>query len=401
MLLEADEADRYERSFRIEALSAWDEPVIICTADLVLGLIQNNRRSLFSFPSIANGAFVFDEIHQYDEHLFGSLLRFLEAFRGTPILLMTASLPTSRRSAIQKILEKAERKLEIIEGPSDLEEIKRYELAGPVKEPPWGELSTNLRKDGKVLWVANTVNRCIEFARQAREKGLEPLLYHSRYRYGDRVQRHNAVVQAFKESGKTLAVTTQVCEVSLDLSADLLVTDLAPIPALIQRMGRLNRRVTPDNPGVPKRVLILDVDKSLPYPQEEFILDGIRKWVADLSGAPISQADLARSFQEFSRNQLPSINSIKSAWLDGGPLSEPLPLREATAQIPVLRQEDASLCMSNNKPILKEITRYSIPMPLGQVAKEFGQWRRLGFAFVAPEGRIDYSEEWGAKWAKK
>ncbi len=39
-----------------------------------------------------------------------------------------------------------------------------------------------------------------------------------------------------------LAVTTQVAEMSLDISADLLVTDLAPVPALIQRLGRLNRR---------------------------------------------------------------------------------------------------------------------------------------------------------------
>ena len=43
-------------------------------------------------------------------------------------------------------------------------------------------------------------------------------------------------------------VCSQVAEMSLDLSADLLVTDLAPAPALIQRLGRLNRRAEDGDP---------------------------------------------------------------------------------------------------------------------------------------------------------
>src|SRR5262249_36916321 len=146
--------DTLEKVMKIASLAAWDVPLVICTADSVLGLIQNNRKALFSFPAIGNGVFVFDEIHQYDERLFASLLHFLAAFRGTPILLMTASLPKSRLKAMEGILEKTGSELRVIPGPRDLESIKRYQLRGIVTEPPWDLIGETLAERKKILWVA-------------------------------------------------------------------------------------------------------------------------------------------------------------------------------------------------------------------------------------------------------
>ena len=108
-------------------------------------------------------------------------------------------------------------------------------------EVPWDQIHQAIGEGGKVLWVSNTVKRCIEHARQASALDIAPVIVsHSRYRYVDRVQRHGEIIDAFQSNGPVLATTTQVCEVSLDISADLLITDLAPVPALIQRLGRLN-----------------------------------------------------------------------------------------------------------------------------------------------------------------
>jgi CRISPR/Cas system-associated endonuclease/helicase Cas3 len=45
-----------------------------------------------------------------------------------------------------------------------------------------------------------------------------------------------------------ILVATQICELSLDISADMQLTDLAPIDALSQRGGRLHRNGTVPRP---------------------------------------------------------------------------------------------------------------------------------------------------------
>ena len=150
---------------RLDALAAWDVALIVCTADTVLGLIQNNRRGLFSFPTIANGVFVFDEVHAYDDRMFGSLLRFVEIFRGTPILLMTASLPNERVEILKNLTASLGQCLGEVEGPTELEMIPRYRLQRGSLEEVWDRVHQLLTQDGRILWVANTVDRAVAFYR--------------------------------------------------------------------------------------------------------------------------------------------------------------------------------------------------------------------------------------------
>ena len=92
-----------EGAIKLESFKAWGRESIVCTVDTVLGLLQCNRRPMYCFPAIANAAFVFDEVHCYDDHLFGALLRFLEIVKA-PILLMSASfLPWQKKRALAKI----------------------------------------------------------------------------------------------------------------------------------------------------------------------------------------------------------------------------------------------------------------------------------------------------------
>ena len=82
-------------------MALWSTPLVVTTADTVLGLMSNARRSVYSFPAIMSGAIVFDEIHAFDEQMFGHLLVFLKNFPRLPVLLMTASLPEERLIAIE------------------------------------------------------------------------------------------------------------------------------------------------------------------------------------------------------------------------------------------------------------------------------------------------------------
>ena len=226
-----------EAAIKIGSFKAWGRESIVCTVDTVLGLLQCNRRPMYCFPAIANAAFVFDEVHCYDDALFGALLRFLEVVKA-PVLLMSASFLPWQKKAIEKAVGEP---IEIISGSKEIEAQPRYKFHYQ-EQPDWSRVKQELSIGGKVLWVCNQVNTAINVYRDAKARGLNAVLYHSRYRYEDRVKHHRDIVDGFKRDEPILAIATQVAEMSLDLSATLLVSQIADPAGLIQRLGRLNRR---------------------------------------------------------------------------------------------------------------------------------------------------------------
>ncbi len=408
---------------RLESLHAWSPPLIVCTVDTVLGLIQNNRRGLFSFPALARGAFVFDEIHAYDPRLFGSLLHFLKTFKGARVLLMTASLPPPMRKALEGVCELSES----IRGPLTREEASRYRLRHVTEDADgvaWAEARKVLAGGGKVLWVVNTVDRAVTLYREARKNNFTyPLhLYHSRFRYFERKEKHQAVTAAFDPrmgEGAALAITTQVAEMSLDLSADLLITDIAPPASLIQRLGRLNRHE--DVPGETALALILDPaelslkDKAKPYldrrkePSAEFMLayrwlglDSLRR-----DPEPVSQAQLADTLAALYGTAGVVSGNLGSAWLEGAWKSQVEPLREADFSVPVVLERDEKYIKAagagrptaeQRREMRREAIRRSLSIP-GR--DEVGGWQRLSehkLYRIAPDEKVGYDGGTGAFW---
>ena len=125
--------------------------------------------------------------------------------------------------------------------------------------------------------------------------------YHSRYRYRDRLARQRIVIDGFlPENPPMLAVTTQVAEMSLDLSADLLISEYAPVASLIQRLGRVNRFA--DEPSEIKPALFLQPENAMPYAdkqEESSLWESVEQWLGEVAtGVPQSQSDLAKAFVE-------------------------------------------------------------------------------------------------------
>ncbi|MCP4664670.1 MAG: CRISPR-associated helicase/endonuclease Cas3, partial [bacterium] len=117
----------------------------------------------------------------------------------------------------------------------------------------------------RVLVIRNTVADCravqLILEELAERHGRQNLLFrprgimaphHSRYAKADRQLLDKAIEAAFgrgRASGGCVAVATQTVEQSLDLDADLLITDLCPIDVLLQRIGRLHRHKQPRPQG--------------------------------------------------------------------------------------------------------------------------------------------------------
>ena len=104
-------------------------------------------------------------------------------------------------------------------------------------------------------------------------------------------------------------------------------TEQAPVPALIQRLGRLNRQAQEGDPTRPFVVLPLTPENYLPYAPSD--MKASATWLARLPDGNISQRHLADAWEQTNENPP---EPVASAWLDGGPQTTVSELREASAR---------------------------------------------------------------------
>jgi CRISPR-associated endonuclease/helicase Cas3 len=380
--VDAGDGTENETAKKLESFKAWGKESIVCTVDTVLGLLQCNRRPMYCFPAIAQAAFVFDEVHCYDNALFGALLRFLEVVKA-PVLMMSASFLPWQLLAIEQAIGES---VAIIQGPQDLEEKPRYRFHY-ADTPNWQRIEQELTAGGKVLWVCNQVNTAINVFKEARRRNLNAVLYHSRYRYQDRVDHHRAVVDGFRENKPILAIATQVAEMSLDLSATLLISQVADPAGLIQRLGRLNRRYCghaldahfyPD--GVP----------GYPYDPEIDLARGLTM-IQSFTGE-VNQAELAAWLEQSDDQGKPDKSSI---WLDGKWRTYPGSVREEGYTTTVLLEQDLPEIKSLSG---KMLPRFTVPLIVNR--HKASKWERYKYYPIAPTHQWLYSKEIGAQEVK-
>jgi CRISPR-associated endonuclease/helicase Cas3 len=376
---------------RIASLNLWSPEVVICTADTVLALVRNNRRGLYNSPAILSGAFVFDELHAYDNQMMAAVPALIKALPGASFLLMTASLPNERKKFLQKHIED----LCEVPPPTDLEAIPRYEFQRAEIEDAYRQAQAAVTEKKRVLWICNTVARAQKVMETLTEEyGVSARNYHSRFKYTDRVRQHRKIIRWFNHKKirvGIVAVTTQVAEMSLDLDADLLISEVAPIPALIQRLGRLNRRVTPEHPGTPRRAIFLPShgDDTLPYTKEELQL--AEQWIGELISLnhPLRQIDLSQRFNALSLQEELHLDT-RTGWLDSGWLAEREDIRKPGYSRSVIMHEDKEACRESRE----EIIRRAIPM--NYRADRMEHWQEFKGHLIAPLGAIKYDRKTGA-----
>lgn len=140
------------------------------------------------------------------------------------------------------------------------------------------ELLEAVRAQARVIVIMNTVDRAIHLLRSLEshpEMKSEDLFHcrgvicphHGRFSPQDRVVLDAAVNERLGPSspgGPLIVIGTQTLEQSLDIDADLMITDLAPADILLQRVGRLHRHRRKRPSGYERpRCLVLTTPGSL------------------------------------------------------------------------------------------------------------------------------------------
>ena len=230
---------------------------------------------------LARNLLVVDEVHASDAYMTEILAALLEAHRqaGGYALLMSATLGSVARrrwlgdgdamslaDAIKVDYPAVSVRGDTIDaGENDQAKTVAMSSQPVMREPDVvAQLALDAARAGaKVLVVRNTVNYAVNTWQAVAERAglfdklrrsVATLLHHGRYAAGDRRLLDGRVEELLgKDSapraGGCVVVGTQTLEQSLDIDADLLITDLCPVDVLLQRMGRLHRHTRHDRPA--------------------------------------------------------------------------------------------------------------------------------------------------------
>jgi CRISPR-associated endonuclease/helicase Cas3 len=218
-------------------------PIRILTPFQILKALFGVKGWESMISEMAGGVFVFDEIHVYEPHTTALILRSVEylARLDAKFLFLSATFPSFLREKIKTILPLTE--LALDGNVSEEHELlytqrHRCEIAEGQIVDKLDMIQSQLRKGSRVLVVCNTVKRAQEVFNSIKSQAHSAKLLHGRFILRDR----EAIEKELDEV--QLLVGTQVVEVSLDIDFDVLFSEPAPIDALIQRLGRVNRRGT-------------------------------------------------------------------------------------------------------------------------------------------------------------
>jgi CRISPR-associated endonuclease/helicase Cas3 len=286
-------------------------PFVVGTIDQLLFAATRTKHVMLRIAGLAGKVVVLDEVHAADVYMSQFLTECLRLLgqAGVPVVLLSATLPPAqRRDLIEAYLAGAASQEEYTvpafrepggypsviaaglprlgggtprievdtavpwrkNSPSVAVELlseavagakasveQRNALQASADQAVVACLEHELADDGCALVIRNTVARAQSLFVALRERfGQDVVLLHGRLAVGPRADRTAECLRLLgpqtdttppRPRPRTIVVATQLAEQSFDVDADILVTDLAPMDLLLQRIGRLHR-----HDGVPR-----------------------------------------------------------------------------------------------------------------------------------------------------
>ena len=229
------------------------------------------------------------------------------------------------------------------------------------------------QEDHTTLVVVNAVARAQAVHRELQKKGIPLALIHSRFRPEDRKKQMDKLPEP-DEAKDLIVVATQAIEAGVDLSAAVMLTELAPASSLVQRFGRVNRygELNDCGGGTIRWIDLAGDDDSLapPYDAKELEIarrrmtaltdarpsnltpptseDCTHRWVIrsrdildlydtdpDLTGFDVDVAPYIRDAED---------TDIRVFWRDfealAGPEDQPAPIRDELCAVPIGQARD-------------------------------------------------------------
>lgn len=409
LVLKHEDADRFEEEYPLHGLVGASVKVLTPhqLATIVLGLPGFESVML----DLKGTAVILDEIHTYSDVSRSMVLEIVKVLLklDCSIHIGTATMPTAMYRELLSLLGGKRNTYEV---SLSYEQLATYNRHRVHKLANWKDAfavaQTAMDQNEKLLIVCNTVRQAQNIYSELRKsfERYPHILMHSRFRRKDRAENERRLRDEFDgTNSKALrpcwVVATQVVEVSLDISFDRMITACAPIDALIQRFGRINRRRTPTSLGITKPVYIVAPDgDQRPY-KTDIVLKTFN--VLPEGGSILQETDLQRLLDVVYPNLPEAIDiSTHLIWNGDDFLLPPLCNRRSSVLHDMLEINSASCileCDRANYETGSWDERPSFEIPVSHNAIRFAAVRNhypqleIGSSpFVIPQTEVDHQQ---------
>jgi CRISPR-associated endonuclease/helicase Cas3 len=202
---------------------------------------------MFSWSSVYTSTIILDEVHLlYDSSkslsFLASLIRINKELENR-LIFMSATIPEKFVEKLKAysgdlIYEKFNNVLDLNFYQERKEKNYKLEILKLNTENKLDKIKELIEKESfnKALVVFNTIEDATNFYKLIQGKKI---LIHSRFSFKDREEKVKEI-RNLKE--KAIIIGTQAVEAGIDISSDLLISEIAPPNSLIQRFGRFLRQ---------------------------------------------------------------------------------------------------------------------------------------------------------------
>lgn len=367
-------------------------------AAIVLGLPGHEAIAL----DVEGQAVVLDEVHVYSDQAQSLALEIVRAVLGLgcTVHIGSATIPSALTATLLDCLGGDTNVDTVRLTAPELASYDRHLLSAVANEDEARALVAQWVRAGKrVLFVSNRVTDAQARYQWVREAfpDVEAMLIHSRYRRIDRAILERRITALEASPGPCVVCSTQVIEVSLDISFDALATDCAPLDSLVQRFGRVNRRRVDLAKHAYAPVAVIkppdNATDARPYTQD--VLS--RTWAVLGDGGVVQEGELQRMIDTVYPTVSLAAIDTELVERDGAFILPELCNRPRSVLLEVMEIDSASVVAES------DVSRYmagkadvrqglEIPVPWRSLWPVRDAWRQLqvgSHPFVCPDARYD------------
>lgn len=272
------------------------------TIDQALVGALRSKHLFVRIYGLSSKVLIIDEVHAYDAYMSGLLEVLLSwlARLNTSVILLSATLPLKKRRQLMRAFNAEASVDETVQYPcvttvgTDAR-VKAQSLDGlksstasivplPLQNgdflPVLDLLGEKLADGGCAACIVNTVAQAQALYEAVKTRFPEDdvLLFHARFTLEKRLETERNVIERYGKNGsrphRGIVVATQVIEQSLDIDFDIMLSALAPIDLVLQRLGRLHRHERKRPIRLKERILYLMAPETLDGTRTAFGVDG-------------------------------------------------------------------------------------------------------------------------------